>query len=738
MPFWVALGLSALAYFLTAELGLAFASEFKAVSPVWPASGLAVAIVRQFGIRLWPGIAAGAFAANALVLGPGPALVIAAGNTLEAVVGGTILRRLIEQQSDSFILARTLGYMLAAGIATVISATMGVGALCFSGTVGASAAFEAWLTWWTGDALGVLLVTSTLLALRTGFGTVASRWRAGQALGCAVAILLVLAVICQSDEAESAIFLAFPVVFLASRWFGPRGSTWTALAFSIGLIAETVSGIGPFTGGTLNGELLDMQVFLAVLALAALVFVDLHALDLRTAGAVFMASAAIAAFASLLEHREQQELESLRFHQLTELAAERIRERTAIYSNALRSAASLYEVSKDLTSSEWREFATSLALAERYPGITGLGIVVPVKPGDIDRFVAAQQARGAPDFAIKTVPGVTDLRAADEERFIIQFMEPAADNVAALGADIGSEASRRQAALDARDSGLPVISAPIVLRSDPRHRLGFHFYLPVYDVPTPLRSLDLRRVHFRGWVLARFVTQDFFESALMPLGDVIIAEIFDGDIVAADRLLTSTWDTWNAAPREGGHRAVMALPLAGHLFTFQWYAGPGFAQHGDRVTIVTGSVVVLLATLLAALVANLQSLRQRAIAIAERMTGELAATNERFELAIAGSTDGIWDWDLSTRKLWGSPRCWQMLGYDETTLSNDPVAWRALLLPGTERRRASPSTASEVERRRISTLSSATDTRTAASSICTTRPSPYAMAKDASPGWSAR
>ena len=117
------------------------------------------------------------------------------------------------------------------------------------------------------------------------------------------------------------------------------------------------------------------------------------------------------------------------------------------------------------------------------------------------------------------------------------------------------------------------------------------------------------------------------------------------------------------------------------MFTIQWHTGPGFAGHDHRAPIIVGSFVVLLTILLAALVANLQSLRQRATAMAEQMTGALAASNERFELAMAGTRDGIWDWDLKGRRLWGSPRCRQMLGYDEAELPDDPLAWRALLLP---------------------------------------------------------
>jgi PAS domain S-box-containing protein len=681
LPLWAALGIGALAYFLAAEIGLAFASKYDAISPVWPASGLAVAMIRQFGVRLWPSVTVGAFAANVLVLGPAEALIIAAGNTLEVVVGGTILRRLIERQSETFILARTLGYVLAAGFAPMISAIVGVGTLLFSGAVGAQTAGDAWITWWAGDALGILIVTSALLALRRGFGAGPRLLRAGQAIVLLAAILAVLAWIGQANDAAPAAFLAFPLVLLAGRWFGPRGGTWTVLALAVGLIAETVSGGGPFSSGALNQDLPAMQSFLAVLALAALVLVDLHPLDLRVPGCVFAAGAAIAAFASLLEHRQLDQVEELRFRQLTEIATERIRERMTAYSNAIHSAASHYAVSHEVTRPEWRDFVASLGLVERYPGIAGLGIVAAVKSSDVDRFVAAQRADGAPDFAVGTVPDATDPRAPGDDGFVIRLLEPADSNAAAVGVDIASEASRRDAALAARDSGLPAISAPIILASDPRQRLGFHFYLPVYDLPTPPSSAEQRRAHFRGWVLARFVIQDFFESALAPLGDAIIAEIFEGNTVDAGSLLMSTWSTWSAAPAKADRHSITTLPLAGHPFTIQWHEGPGFPPHTHRAVALTGSVVMLLAILLAALVANLQSLRQRAIAIAERMTGELAASNERFELAIAGTTDGIWDWDLKGRKLWGSPRCRQMLGYDEAALPDEPAAWRVLLLP---------------------------------------------------------
>ena len=55
----------ALAYFLLARLGLLLASVNPSASPVWPASGLALAAVLLAGPRIWPAVMIGAFAANA-------------------------------------------------------------------------------------------------------------------------------------------------------------------------------------------------------------------------------------------------------------------------------------------------------------------------------------------------------------------------------------------------------------------------------------------------------------------------------------------------------------------------------------------------------------------------------------------------------------------------------------------------------------------------------------------------
>jgi len=59
----------------------------------------------------------------------------------------------------------------------------------------------------------------------------------------------------------------------------------------------------------------------------------------------------------------------------------------------------------------------------------------------------------------------------------------------------------------------------------------------------------------------------------------------------------------------------------------------------------------------------------------------LRASEERLELAMRGSADGLWDWDVVRGTLYYSPRWATMLGYAPDELGNSFDIWRTLLHP---------------------------------------------------------
>ena len=64
-----------------------------------------------------------------------------------------------------------------------------------------------------------------------------------------------------------------------------------------------------------------------------------------------------------------------------------------------------------------------------------------------------------------------------------------------------------------------------------------------------------------------------------------------------------------------------------------------------------------------------------------RLDRERRAHQARFALAVSGTNDGIWDWDLETNKTYFSPRYYTMLGYDPDEFPPSYESWRQLLHP---------------------------------------------------------
>lgn len=263
-------------YYSGAQLGLLQELVRGQVTPLWPPTGIALACLLLLGPRSWPGITLGALAVNAPI-GPAPLAVLAivAGNTLAPLCAYLLLRRAgfrteLNRLRDALALV-----FLGALAGMLISSTLGTAVLVLADALPASAFWPTWSVWWTGDAMGVLVVTPLLLAARRARlpGAVSPyRWLEAAALLLGTAGVMLVA----TRSAASLLFLVFPFLIWAALRFQLPGAAPCSLIVTVLAIQATAEGVGPFTGHSLLTQMVTLQAFngsttLTALLLAAII-----------------------------------------------------------------------------------------------------------------------------------------------------------------------------------------------------------------------------------------------------------------------------------------------------------------------------------------------------------------------------------------------------------------------------------------------------------------------------------
>ncbi len=264
-----------LAYLAAGKIGLSTPFTSNNISPVWPASGVALTFVLLFGYGVWPGIVAAAFLVNWAGL-PGPAAMgLACGNTLAALTGAFLLKRLAKLDTSLSCL-RDMLYLIFYGAmcSTLVSASIGVTVLFETRVHPWSGVGTAWLIYWLGDAMGILLMTPLLLTLPRLL-----RWRGGAQFTELAVLLGLLSLACFAIFSDQSLlpiklhvlaFAVFPFVLWAAIRFGVSGCALSTLFIAIIATAETAHGSGPFSQDTPLTNALLLQAFFGVLSLSGL------------------------------------------------------------------------------------------------------------------------------------------------------------------------------------------------------------------------------------------------------------------------------------------------------------------------------------------------------------------------------------------------------------------------------------------------------------------------------------
>jgi PAS domain S-box-containing protein len=250
-------GLAALAYFASARLGYAFEIP-QGIVTLWPPSGVILGLLLLSERRHWAALVIGAFVggtASDLLSGATPAFALAAAvaNSTESLLAAWLVTWRLGPHVRLSSLRAVLVFM---GGAVLVSnaVTAVLGALVDNHGV-AGPLGQAWIVWWVGDGLGMLIVAPVLL----GWAGVAVRLKSMKWPVVLEAVVLIA-------------LLVFTAVWAALR-FGPPGAATASLILAAVALWNAALGVGPFaSAGTSGlGVAVQVYVYLTVASLTSLI-----------------------------------------------------------------------------------------------------------------------------------------------------------------------------------------------------------------------------------------------------------------------------------------------------------------------------------------------------------------------------------------------------------------------------------------------------------------------------------
>jgi integral membrane sensor domain MASE1 len=261
------LGGVCLAYYAAARLSLELSLVGHSITPLWAPTGVAVAAILAGGYRLWPAVAVAAFAVN-VPISPSPAVAagIAVGNTAAPLAAVWLLRRL-QFRTELARPRDALTLLLAGTAATTISASGGTACLVLSGAVAAGHFGSSWLVWWTGDAMGIVLVAPVLWSVR-GPRPALNWLRVAEATGL-LALLVGTVLLAVSHAGPGLFIVLLPLIWIAWR-FQQQGAAPAALLTSTLITLAMVYRHGLFVTVSLADRMVTLQCFNATVALTSL------------------------------------------------------------------------------------------------------------------------------------------------------------------------------------------------------------------------------------------------------------------------------------------------------------------------------------------------------------------------------------------------------------------------------------------------------------------------------------
>jgi PAS domain S-box-containing protein len=346
-----------------------------------------------------------------------------------------------------------------------------------------------------------------------------------------------------------------------------------------------------------------------------------------------------------------------------------IKNRAEIYINSLYGAKGLFAASNNVQRDEWHAYVSTTDTIARYPGISLIAFVQKVTKENRNDFEKSVQKdtsikpEGYPNFKIH--PDVDK-----DVYYPYTYVEPALSPTStALGFDLSSDPIRFEALNRAVKSGTAALSGSAVALTGTS--AIFSVYEPIYRNGEKIDTEDQRQQALQGLVVATFVNQNFFTKVFSELnipGPISINVTDDtNDSAGNGKKLFE-----NHSVGEGKNILMSQTPItiAGRTWSINISAPADYSlsafQRKTPYWVLT--LALLLSSLISFQLYSLATSEKRAQNLAEKITGELKDSEEKYRTMFESLQDVLYRTDLEGRITLVSPSIEKYLGISASQL----------------------------------------------------------------------
>ena len=277
MSWLIRCALVAFAYYLLAFISLDFAVMPGIAAPFWPSAAVALCACLVWGPGMAPAVlACAALSAWSAGQPPPQAMLSGIGDAFEAIAGMLLVQRFYHQQLDFIYRQNVFKFVSIAAIASAIGASIGTLSILFAHPERIDKMSVGWLTWWLGDATGMIIGVPLMLAWTVDTRFHWSTARTTEAIVFAL-LLPTFTIIAFGDIVGrwSLTYLPIPFVIWAAFRFNLAAVTLTTAMVCVITVWNTAQGRGAFASDDLNTSLLLLMVYLSILGITGLALASL-------------------------------------------------------------------------------------------------------------------------------------------------------------------------------------------------------------------------------------------------------------------------------------------------------------------------------------------------------------------------------------------------------------------------------------------------------------------------------